>query len=100
MAGRLVEAWGAGHHYSYDFTSTANASFPSGTQLAAVGSAAVSNIQYDGNGNTTQYTAGGATTYLSWGGVNRNIAVRATRPVPADVSYIRFPSNRRGVSLS
>ncbi|MFJ8967020.1 PA14 domain-containing protein [Lentzea sp. NPDC102401] len=33
--GRLTEAWVAGHHYTYDFTSNANAACPAGTQSNA-----------------------------------------------------------------
>ncbi|GAA3689949.1 PA14 domain-containing protein [Lentzea roselyniae] len=125
--GRLTEAWVAGHHYTYDFTSAASAACPTGTQsnaglntnrvrlldetssgvaetgycydaadrlLAAVGANAVTNVQYDSNGNTTQYTNGGATTFLSWDGANRNIAVRSTGSDAADVSYIRDATDR------
>ncbi|WP_309114773.1 PA14 domain-containing protein [Saccharothrix sp.] len=126
-AGRLTEAWVAGHHYTYDFTSTAPSACPAGTQanaglntnrvrlldetssgvaetgycydaadrlLAIVGATAVTNVQYDNNGNTTQYTAGGATTHLSWDGADRNIAARITGTEPADVSYIRDATDR------
>ncbi|SDC59148.1 PA14 domain-containing protein [Actinokineospora iranica] len=34
-AGRLTEAWVPGHHYTYDFTSTAPAGCPTGTQANA-----------------------------------------------------------------
>ncbi|MEV4049798.1 PA14 domain-containing protein [Amycolatopsis sp. NPDC049688] len=34
-AGRLTEAYVAGHHYTYDFTSTASATCPAGTQANA-----------------------------------------------------------------
>jgi RHS repeat-associated protein len=34
-AGRLVQAYATGHHYTYDFTSTASASCPTGTQANA-----------------------------------------------------------------
>ncbi|XVV05986.1 RHS repeat-associated core domain-containing protein [Actinosynnema sp. CA-248983] len=54
----------------------------------------MTNVQYDSNGNTTQYTTGGATTYLSWDGADRNIAVRTTGTTPADVSYIRDATDR------
>lgn len=126
-AGRLVEAWVAGHHYTYDFTSTANTACPVGTQsnaglntnrmrlldetssgvaettycydsadrlLATIGANSVTNVQYDSNGNTTQYTTGGATTYLSWDGADRNIALRTTGTGVADVSYIRDAADR------
>jgi RHS repeat-associated protein len=126
-AGRLTEAWVAGHHYTYDFTSNAPSGCPAGTQvnaglntnrvrlldetssgvaetgycydaadrlLATLGATAVTNVQYDSNGNTTQYTAGGATTYLSWDGADRNIALRTTGSDAADVSYIRDATDR------
>jgi RHS repeat-associated protein len=126
-AGRLTEAWVAGHHYTYDFTSTANAVCPASTQsnaglntnrvrlldqtssgvaetsycydaadrlLATVGATAMTNVQYDSTGNTTQYTAGGATTHLSWDGADRNIAVRTTGSDAANVSYIRDATDR------
>lgn len=126
-SGRLTQAWVAGHHYTYDFTSTAPSACPAGTQANAglntnrvrlldetssgvaetgycydaadrlmgmVGATAVSDVRYDGNGNTTQYTAGGATTYLSWDGADRNIAARVTGTDPADVSYIRDATDR------
>ncbi|XVV02650.1 hypothetical protein ACQPW3_35650 [Actinosynnema sp. CA-248983] len=126
-AGRLTEAWVAGHHYTYDFTSTAPSACPAGTQanaglntnrvrlldetssgvsetgycydaadrlLSTVGATAVTNVRYDGNGNTTQYTVGGATTHLSWDGADRNIAARVTGADPADVSYIRDATDR------
>ncbi|WP_309115895.1 PA14 domain-containing protein [Saccharothrix sp.] len=126
-AGRLTEAWVVGHHYTYDFTSTASASCPTGTQanaglntnrmrlldetasgvaqtaycydaadrlLATVGANAVTDVRYDDNGNTTQYTAGGATTHLSWDGADRNIALRTTGAHPADVSYTRDAADR------
>lgn len=126
-AGRLTEAWVAGHHYTYDFTSTANAACPAGTQsnaglntnrvrlldetssgvaetsycydaadrlLATVGATAMTNVQYDSNGNTTQYTVGSATTHLSWDGADRNIAARTTGSDAADVSYIRDATDR------
>ncbi|XVV02653.1 hypothetical protein ACQPW3_35665 [Actinosynnema sp. CA-248983] len=126
-AGRLTEAWVAGHHYTYDFTSAANAACPAGTQsnaglntnrvrlldetssgvaetgycydaadrlLATVSATAVTNVQYDGNGNTTQYTVGGSTTHLSWDGADRNIAPRTTGADAADVSYIRDAADR------
>ncbi|XVV02662.1 PA14 domain-containing protein [Actinosynnema sp. CA-248983] len=126
-AGRLTEAWVAGHHYTYDFTSTADAACPTGTRanaglntnrmrlldetvsgvaptaycydaadrlLATVGAIAVTDVRYDGNGNTTQYTVGGATTHLSWDGADRNIALRTTGADPADVSYTRDATDR------
>ncbi|CAL9538647.1 hypothetical protein SUDANB95_04147 [Actinosynnema sp. ALI-1.44] len=62
--------------------------------LAIVGATAVTNVQYDNNGNTTQYTAGGATTHLSWDGADRNITARITGTEPADVSYIRDATDR------
>jgi len=126
-SGRLTQAWVAGHHYTYDFTSTAPSACPTGTQANAglntnrvrlldetssgvaetgycydaadrlvgmTGATAVSDVRYDGNGNTTQYTAGGATTYLSWDGADRNIAARVTGTDPADVSYIRDATDR------
>ncbi|WP_112265828.1 PA14 domain-containing protein [Lentzea terrae] len=126
-AGRLTEAWVAGHHYTYDFASNAQSGCPTGTQsnaglntnrvrlldettsgvaetgycydgadrlLATVGATTVTNVQYDSNGNTTQYTTGGATTHLSWDGADRNIALRVTGSDPADVSYIRDATDR------
>ncbi|HYQ68088.1 PA14 domain-containing protein [Actinophytocola sp.] len=33
--GRLTEAWVSGHHYTYDFTSTASTTCPTGTQVGA-----------------------------------------------------------------
>ncbi|RKT72950.1 RHS repeat-associated protein [Saccharothrix variisporea] len=125
--GRLTEAWVGGHHYTYDFTSTAAAACPTGTRadaglntnrvrlldetasgvaetaycydaadrlLATVGATAVTDIRYDDNGNTTQYTVDGATTHLSWDGADRNIAVRTTGADPADVSYVRDATDR------
>ncbi|XVV07615.1 PA14 domain-containing protein [Actinosynnema sp. CA-248983] len=126
-SGRLTEAWVLGHHYTYDFTSTADPACPTGTRanaglntnrvrlldetasgvaqtaycydaadrlLATIGANAASNVQYDGNGNTTQYTVGGATTHLSWDGADRNIALRTTGTDPADVSYVRDATDR------
>ncbi|GAA0233374.1 PA14 domain-containing protein [Saccharothrix mutabilis subsp. mutabilis] len=126
-AGRLTEAWVVGHHYTYDFTSAADAACPTGTQanaglntnrvrlldetaagvaqtaycydaadrlLGTVGANAVTDVRYDANGNTTQYTAGGATTHLSWDGADRNIALRTTGSDPADVSYVRDATDR------
>ncbi|WP_198681129.1 PA14 domain-containing protein [Lentzea terrae] len=126
-AGRLAEAWVAGHHYTYDFTSAAPAGCPSGTQtnaglngnrlrlldetssgvaetrycydaadrlLATTGGTAVTDVRYDSNGSTAQFTAVGATTYLSWDGADRNIAVRITGTGAADVSYIRDATDR------
>ena len=126
-AGRLTEAWVVGHHYTYDFTSNADAACPTGTQanaglntnrvrlldetasgvaqtsscydaadrlLATIGANAATNVQYDANGNTTQYTVGGATTHLSWDGADRNIALRSTGTDPADVSYVRDATDR------
>ncbi|CAL9574880.1 hypothetical protein SUDANB95_04873 [Actinosynnema sp. ALI-1.44] len=126
-AGRLTEAWVVGHHYTYDFTSTADTACPTGTRangglntnrvrlldetasgvaqtaycydaadrlLATIGANAASDVRYDGNGNTTQYTVGGATTHLSWDGADRNIALRTTGTDPADVSYVRDATDR------
>ncbi len=126
-SGRLTEAWVAGHHYTYDFTSNAPAGCPAGTQanaglntnrvrlldetssgvaetgycydaadrlLSTVGASVVSDVRYDNDGNTTQYTTGGATTYLSWDGADRNIAVRVTGSDAADISYIRDATDR------
>ncbi|CRK57828.1 MSHA biogenesis protein MshQ [Alloactinosynnema sp. L-07] len=126
-AGRLTQAWVNGHHYTYDFTSSAPAGCPTGTQsnaglntnrvrlldetssgtaetgycydaadriLATTGATVVSGLRYDSHGSTTEYTVGGATTYLSWDGADRNIAARTTGPDPADVSYTRDVTDR------
>lgn len=125
--GRLIEAWVPGHHYTYDFTSTANAACPAGTRtnaglntnrvrmvdttaagtsetkycydnadrlLAALGATSVTDVQYDENGNTAQYTHDGHTTYFSWDGADRNVAVRTLGPDPAEVGYTRDATDR------
>lgn len=125
--GRLTEAWVPDHHFIYDFTSSAPAACPTGTQvnaglntnrvrmvdeatsgttetgycydaadriLATTGASAITGIQYDNHGNTTQYTQGGATTYFSWDGADRNIAIRTTDTDPADVAYTRDVTDR------
>ncbi|MCC8244972.1 RHS repeat-associated core domain-containing protein [Saccharothrix luteola] len=51
-------------------------------------------MRYDDHGNTTQYTISGATTYLSWDGADRNIALRTDGADPADVSYTRDGNDR------
>lgn len=126
-AGRLTEAWVPDHHFTYDFTSSAPAGCPTGTQanaglntnrvrmldeaswgvtetgycydaadriVATTGASAITGIQYDNHGNTTQYTQGGATTYFSWDGADRNIAIRTTGADPADVAYTRDSTGR------
>ncbi|MFJ8967021.1 RHS repeat-associated core domain-containing protein [Lentzea sp. NPDC102401] len=54
----------------------------------------MTNVQYDDKGNTTQYTAGGSTTHLSWDGADRNIAARTAGTDAADVSYVRDATDR------
>ncbi|WP_189157109.1 PA14 domain-containing protein [Lentzea pudingi] len=121
-SGRMVEAWVQGHHYTYDFTSSAPAGCPAGTQanaglntnrvrlldetasgvaetgycydaadrlLTTTGAAGVTDLRYNDRGAVTEYKSGGATTYLSWDGGDRNIHARTTGAEPADVSYTR-----------
>ncbi|WP_176926858.1 PA14 domain-containing protein [Actinokineospora alba] len=126
-AGRLTEAWVPDHHFTYDFTSSAPAACPTGTQanaglntnrvrvidaatsgtaetgycydaadriLATTGAAPITGIKYDDRGNTTEYTQGAATTFFSWDGADRNIAIRTTGTDPADVAYTRDATDR------
>lgn len=62
--------------------------------VATVGANAVSGIKYDKNGNTVEYTTGGATTYLGFDGADRHLTARTTGPQAADVSYVRDAADR------
>ncbi|MFB9902390.1 PA14 domain-containing protein [Allokutzneria oryzae] len=126
-AGRLTEAWVAGHQFTYDFTSPAAAECPTGTQanagantnrmrlvdvtasgtaetrycydaadrlLSTTGASAVSGVKYDSWGNTTEYTVGGATTFLGWDGAGRNTTARTTGAEEASVAYVRDATDR------
>jgi len=62
--------------------------------VATTGANPITGILYDDHGNTTQYTQGGATTYFSWDGEDRNIAIRTTGTDPADVAYTRDVTDR------
>ena len=62
--------------------------------LGSVGAGAVTDVKYDLRGNTTEFTSGGSTTYLSWDEVDRNLGARSVGADPADMSYQRDVTDR------
>ncbi|GHG32025.1 MULTISPECIES: PA14 domain-containing protein [Amycolatopsis] len=66
--------------------------------LATEGATALGNFGYDGDGNTTGWTAGdGSVTKLSWDGSGRNIGATTTGPnaaANADIAYTRDATSR------
>ncbi|RLK61321.1 RHS repeat-associated protein [Actinokineospora cianjurensis] len=62
--------------------------------LTTTGATAITGVQYNGHGSTTQYTDGAATTVLAWDNADRNIQVTTTGADPAAVSYTRDSTGR------
>jgi YD repeat-containing protein len=115
-AGRLVDAWVNGHHYTYDYTSPSSPQCPTGTVaaagrnnsavritdnnavtnfcydnadrlLGALGANTVKDVKYSSAGHMNQYTLNDSKVTITYDVAERYTDVAIEGPDPAHVSY-------------